>query len=245
LIIRVTALAALVSSAALAVPAVPREALADVGRDTLAAVSWPLQLDTPATYILAFAAQGTASLFREDTRLYKRLHRLRWSFRRRNVFDYTLHMGHGLFDLGLMAAFAFGDERARRTSITGIEALASVAVTSVLLKRLFRVPRPESNEKHKNYFSAFHDDAFPSGHTMSAFATAAVISAEYPSAAPFAYAIASLVGLSVMKRGWHWPSDVLAGGALGLLIGRASVSINRCRLTFAPSAGGLSLAAEI
>jgi undecaprenyl-diphosphatase len=234
LIIRVTALAALVSGAALAVPVVPREALAEVGRDTLAAVSWPLQLDTPATYLLAFAAQGTASLFREDTRLYKRLHRLRWSFRRRNVFDYTLHMGHGLFDLGVMAAFAFGDERARRTSITGIEALASVAVTSVLLKRLFRVPRPESNEKRKNYFSAFHD-----------FATAAVISAEYPSAAPFAYAVASLVGLSVMKRGWHWPSDVLAGGALGLLIGRASVSINRRRLTFAPSAGGLSISAEI
>jgi membrane-associated phospholipid phosphatase len=245
LIIRATALAALVSSAALAVPAVPREVLADVGRDTLSAVSWPLQLDTPSTYILAFAAQGTAALLREDIRLYRRAQRVHWNFRRRSVFNYTLHMGHGLFDLGVMAAFAFGDERARRTSITGIEALTSVAVTSILLKRLFRVPRPESNGSRKDYFSSFRDDAFPSGHTMSAFATAAVISAEYPSAAPLAYTLASLVGLSVMKRGWHWPSDVLAGAALGLLIGRASVSINRRRWTFAPSLGGLSLAAEI
>jgi membrane-associated phospholipid phosphatase len=50
---------------------------------------------------------------------------------------------------------------------------------------------------------------------MSAFATAAVIGAEYPGAAPFAYAAAALTGFSVMKRRWHWPSDVFMGAALG------------------------------
>jgi undecaprenyl-diphosphatase len=241
--IRAFALAALLSGAALA-QSVPPEALG-VGQDTLAIVSWPRQLDEPALYVLAAAAEGTASLFRSDTHIYRHLHKLRWSVRRHNVFDYTMHLGHGLFDLGVMAAFALGDERARRTSLAGMEALVSVAATSVLLKHLFRVARPESDEYRKNYFSTFRDDAFPSGHTMSAFATAAVISAEYPAAAPFAYAAASLVGLSVMKRGWHWPSDVLVGGTLGVLIGRTSVNINRRRWKFAPAGRGISLAAEI
>jgi membrane-associated phospholipid phosphatase len=113
------------------------------------------------------------------------------------------------------------------------------------MKRLFRVPRPESDEHNKKYFHGFRDDAFPSGHTMTAFATAAVIAGEYPSTAPFVYATASLVGLSVMKRGWHWPSDVLAGAAIGIIIGRASLAINRHRVRFSPAGGGLSMAVDI
>jgi undecaprenyl-diphosphatase len=144
-----------------------------------------------------------------------------------------------------VSVFAFGDARARRTAVAGVEALVSVAATSILLKHLFRVPRPEADEFRKSYFAGFRDDAFPSGHTMSAFATAAVIAGEYPGAAPYAYALASLVGLSVMKRGWHWPSDVLAGAALGVVIGRVAVKINRTRFSVAPSAGGLAFAAEI
>jgi membrane-associated phospholipid phosphatase len=80
---------------------------------------------------------------------------------------------------------------------------------------------------------------------MSAFATAAVIASEYPSTAPFVYGLASLVGLSVMKRGWHWPSDVLLGGALGILIGRTAVKINQYRWSVAPGGGGLALGMEM
>jgi membrane-associated phospholipid phosphatase len=80
---------------------------------------------------------------------------------------------------------------------------------------------------------------------MSAFATAAVIGAEYPGAAPFGYAAAALTGFSVMKRRWHWPSDVFMGAALGELIGRTSVHVNRNRLSFAPTAKGLAFSGEI
>lgn len=247
LFIRSLALAAVLSGTALAesVPPAVLQRFTLASQDTLSIVAWPLHLDEPALYILAAAAQGTASLLRSDTHLYRRLHNVRWSVRRRNVFDYTLHLGHGLFDLGVMAAFAFGDERARRTSLAGIEALVSVAATSILLKRILRVPRPESDATRKRYFNGFRDDALPSGHTMSAFATAAVIATEYPSSAPFVYGLASLVGLSVMKRGWHWPSDVLLGGSLGILIGRTAVKINQRRLSVAPGSGGLALAMEI
>jgi membrane-associated phospholipid phosphatase len=59
--------------------------------------------------------------------------------------------------------------------------------------------------------------SFPSGHTSGAFATATIISIEYPRwyvIVP-AYTWASLVGFSRMDLGVHYPSDVLAGAAIG------------------------------
>jgi membrane-associated phospholipid phosphatase len=120
-----------------------------------------------------------------------------------------------------------------------------VAATSVLLKHLFRVGRPSANPEHKTYFGRFSHDAFPSGHTMSAFATATVIGGEFPRAAPYAYAAAALVGLSVMKRRWHWPSDVVVGAALGYLIGRTSIAVNARHFSVAPIPAGIGLTGDL
>lgn len=218
---------------------------ADLASDALTILAWPAELDATEGLLLGGAAAGTAALLGADTRLYGHLGSVRWTMRGHSLFNYTLHGGNGLFDLAVLGAFALGGERGRRTSVTGIEALISVAATSVLLKHLFRVQRPEVDSDSKGYFRSFRDDAFPSGHTMAAFATASVISAEYPMAAPFAYGAASLVGLSVMKKGWHWPSDVLAGGALGALIGRVSVRVNQRRIAMTAKPGGLGIQAEL
>ena len=143
--------------------------------DTASLLAWPLQLETSELWLLGVAAIGTVGLLRADTRLYRRLGDLRWTMRSKSIFDYTLHAGDGIVDLAVMGAFAFGDEHARRTSLAGVEALISAGATSVLLKHLFRVTRPEADSDEKEYFRGFRDDAFPSGHTMAAFATAAVI----------------------------------------------------------------------
>ncbi len=60
--------------------------------------------------------------------------------------------------------------------------------------------------------------SFPSGHTSSAFALAASLSIEFPKwyvAVP-AYAYAASVGYSRLYLGEHYPSDVLAGAAVGI-----------------------------
>ena len=68
------------------------------------------------------------------------------------------------------------------------------------------------------------DPSFPSGHTTIAFATATSLALQYRKwyiTAP-AFLWASSVGFSRMYLGKHYPSDVLAGMALGVIGGIVS-----------------------
>jgi len=71
--------------------------------------------------------------------------------------------------------------------------------------------------------------SFPSGHTITAFALAAAISgACRPRRAALTMALlllATLIGLSRIAVGAHWPLDVLAGAAGGWLSGCCGVAL--------------------
>lgn len=72
--------------------------------------------------------------------------------------------------------------------------------------------------------SAF--DAFPSGHTATAFSIATVIATQYEDkkAIPIiCYTAASLVGISRLTEHQHWASDVFVGGLMGYLCGKQVV----------------------
>lgn len=66
--------------------------------------------------------------------------------------------------------------------------------------------------------------SFPSGHTTSAFTVATVVTNYYGKkwGIPL-YAFATLVGVSRIEKGQHWPSDVVAGAALGYISGRTAI----------------------
>lgn len=70
-----------------------------------------------------------------------------------------------------------------------------------------------------------HQGSFPSGHTTTAFVLAAVVMAglRFSARSLLVAAVASLVGLSRIAVGAHWPVDVAAGALIGWTSGLVGV----------------------
>jgi membrane-associated phospholipid phosphatase len=66
--------------------------------------------------------------------------------------------------------------------------------------------------------------AFPSGHTSATFTAATVISHYYGRRwGGLLYTLGAFVAGSRIEKGKHWASDVVAGAALGLIVGRTAI----------------------
>ncbi len=81
-------------------------------------------------------------------------------------------------------------------------------------------PRPENV---RLLLPAPNFPSYPSGHASAAFATAIVLCLTYRRWRVRALAIlgASLIALSRVYLGFHYPSDIIGGAALGVAMGVA------------------------
>jgi membrane-associated phospholipid phosphatase len=108
--------------------------------------------------------------------------------------------------------------------------LGTIAATSVIanqgLKRaIVRRRPPRSLVPGVRRAPAKSSSSFPSGHTASAVAFLVVVGRRHPRLALPLAALATTVGLSRVSTGLHYPSDVIAGGALGAAVGAVSCRV--------------------
>lgn len=108
--------------------------------------------------------------------------------------------------------------------------VAGAFVVTYGMKYLVDRQRPyERYPDRVHAYSHENSPSFPSGHTATAFALATSLSVKYPKwyvIAPSAVWACS-VGVSRMNEGVHYPSDVLAGAAIGAGCAVANIYINR------------------
>jgi undecaprenyl-diphosphatase len=108
----------------------------------------------------------------------------------------------------------------------GLRIAAATGIATALsqtLKRSLTRARPDTAIAGFEALAANPDRfSFPSGHTAAAFAVAVAFAGEPRALGPATLLFATGVGLSRVYLGAHYPLDVAAGGALGVVAGLAA-----------------------
>lgn len=161
-----------------------------------------------------------------DHRLMRRLNRWRAPRWIRLWMIAATRMGDGWiwYGLGVLLLLYGGPQRFSAIGAAAIAALLGILVFK-LLKRLSQRPRPCQLEPHC-WSKVLPPDqfSFPSGHTMTAFSIALVVSYFYPSLEGALFFAALSISASRIVLGMHFLSDVLAGVVLGIALGCASIT---------------------
>jgi len=120
----------------------------------------------------------------------------------------------------------------RRPLVFVLAAAADLAADALagLLKDVIPRARPPHVYPHPApLVSDPHSHSFPSGHAATSFACATVLALRFPRAAAGFYVLAAAIAFSRVYVGVHWPTDVIAGAALGILVALAIQSAVRMR----------------
>lgn len=121
----------------------------------------------------------------------------------------------------LFSLFLLLFKKTRKAGILGLAALlGSLIINNWVLKNLVGRIRPyESIAELMIVIPKPGEFSFPSGHTSSSFACAWMFFQKLPKryGVP-ALVLATLIGLSRLYVGVHYPTDVLAGAVSGILI---------------------------
>jgi membrane-associated phospholipid phosphatase len=118
--------------------------------------------------------------------------------------------------------FLFGkithNDHASETGFLASEAAVNAAVVDFALKSMFQRPRPYQAGGAGRFFAG--GSSFPSEHATVSWAIAGVVAHEYPGTLTrlISYGLATAVTAARVTGKEHFPSDVIAGGALGYFI---------------------------
>jgi undecaprenyl-diphosphatase len=105
---------------------------------------------------------------------------------------------------------AFGNDKMYETGKMASVGFVESGLLAFALKETIRRTRPLNKKE---------EDSFPSGHSTVSFTLATIASYQYPKLKIPIYLMAMGTGFSRIYLGRHYPSDVLAGAIIGVLIG--------------------------
>ena len=150
--------------------------------------------------------------------------------RRRPVcvfFSIVSKLGNGGFWVA-MCAVLFATQGSRSLPAIAVIAAAAgigIAIYRLLKNRLVR-ERPFITHRAIECGTAPLDRySFPSGHTLHAVSFSIMLTGAEPLFLVPSVTFAGLVAASRLVLGLHYPSDVLAGGAIGAAIGSAGAAL--------------------
>lgn len=119
------------------------------------------------------------------------------------------------------ASLLTGDARFQDAAFTSFQSIIYSGISVYTLKYAVGRLRPETGAGTRAFDVLSGNTSFPSGHTATAFALVTPWVLYYPG--PFTYGLMALpVGTAVARiaKDRHWPTDVLAGAAIGFMTAR-------------------------
>jgi membrane-associated phospholipid phosphatase len=226
------------------------------GKDLWMQVSSPFRMKSNDFLWLGAGAIITTALFATDQTSYNYIKK---GTERTKAFRVTspeiteFGANYGLLSLGAFAGYSilFNDQKAQETSFLAFESFLTSGVWVVGIKWIAGRQRPSAQQSSGSgnggiwsgplaYFrnnprkSVTNYDAFPSGHTATAFSIATVIAKQYDNTVyvpVISYAAATIVGITRIGESTHWASDVFVGAVLGYLSATQIVHNNPSQYT--------------
>ena len=113
-----------------------------------------------------------------------------------------------------------GGQRGRVVVVCAVLVVICADASATVLRNHFQRPRPCQALQGVQLLVGCSDSfSFPSNHATNAFALAAFFAVYYRRLAIPLFLFAALVGYSRIYVGVHYPTDVLAGAVLGVMLG--------------------------
>jgi len=139
------------------------------------------------------------------------------------LFDYFFvalsKLGNAGFIWILISLYFISKKENRTLGIMMIVALiGNYIISNLLLKNFIARPRPYMNSSIELLINKSNKYSFPSGHTSSSFAVAMMIYYFKKDIGKWAFVLASLTAFSRLYLFMHYPTDIIGGIAIGILI---------------------------